>query len=142
MSLTPFDFLYQSKMRPTNGEISVTLRLRARHRLSEAEEQRQVAVDALLLEDSAAALDAFPGARDLDQHALAAAPALARRASISSARLLDAWPLGVEADSTASTSVETRPGMIFRISEPKLTASLSMNARGSAPRASPVCLDE
>jgi hypothetical protein len=37
----------------------------------QAEEQRQVAVDAFLLQDLGG-LDAFPGGGDLDQHALAA----------------------------------------------------------------------
>ena len=57
-------------MRPTNGLISVDAGLGARDRLVHAEQQRQVAVDALLLEDLGGA-DAFPGRRDLDQHAVA-----------------------------------------------------------------------
>jgi hypothetical protein len=43
--------------------------LRAGDRLGEAEQQRQVAVDPLALEDLGGA-DAFPGAGDLDQHAV------------------------------------------------------------------------
>ena len=46
------------------------LRLGAGDRLVQAEEQREVAVDALLLEDLGGA-DAFPGRRELDQDALA-----------------------------------------------------------------------
>ena len=41
-------------MRPTKGEISVTFGLGAGDRLVEAEEQRQVAVNAFLLQLSAA----------------------------------------------------------------------------------------
>eukprot|EP00754_Rhynchopus_humris_P018783 Rhum_TRINITY_DN14614_c20_g1::Rhum_TRINITY_DN14614_c20_g1_i1::g.104443::m.104443 len=44
-------------------------RLRARHRLREGEEQRQVAVDALGLE-LPAGLDALPRGRELDEHAV------------------------------------------------------------------------
>ena len=46
-------------------------RFAASHRLAQREQQRQVAMDAFVLEN-ARRLDALPGGRDLDQHALAA----------------------------------------------------------------------
>ena len=57
-------------MRPTNGEIKRHAGFGARHRLREAEEQRQVAVNAFALELGGGA-NAFPRAADLDQDALA-----------------------------------------------------------------------
>ena len=100
-------------------------RLGARHGLREAEEQRQVAVNPLALELRGGA-NALPRAADLDQDALAADARAARTARSARApwRSLPA----VSKLSRASTSVETRPGTIFRISRPKFTASRSMNA--------------
>ena len=85
----------------------------AGHRLREAEEQRQVAVDALAFELLGGA-DALPGAADLDQDPLAANARGSRRGR--SARAPWRWCASVSKLSRASTSVDTRPGTIFRIS--------------------------
>jgi len=82
--------------------------------LRQREEQRQIAVDAFALQDFAGA-DAFPGARDLDEDALA--PDAALFIERDEAAALVNKRLGVE-DRFASVSVETRPGTIFKISSP------------------------
>ncbi len=65
----PAAFLCQSYTRPTKGEMSCTPASRTGQCLAEREEQRQVAVDALVLE-RLGRLDAFPGRRHLDEHAI------------------------------------------------------------------------
>ena len=57
-------------MRPTKGEMSVAFASAEAIGLMETEEQRHVAVDALLLEDLGG-LDAFPGGGELDENAIA-----------------------------------------------------------------------
>ena len=81
--------------------------LGAGHGLGEAEQQRQVAVDAFALEPLGGA-DAFPGAGDLDQDALARRCRPPRTAR--SARAPWRCVPSVSKLRRASTSVETRPG--------------------------------
>ena len=92
-------------------------RFGARHGLRKAEQQRHVAVNALALELTGGA-DAFPRAADLDQDALAGDARLARKAR--SVRAPLQWIASVSKLSRASTSVETRPGTIFRISQTEI----------------------
>ena len=63
-------FLYQSKILPTKGEISVTFGFGGGDGLMHAEEEGHVAVDALFLEDLGGA-DTLPGGGELDEDALA-----------------------------------------------------------------------
>ena len=111
--------------------------------LGKAEQKGQVAVDALLLEISGG-LDTLPGGSNLDQNSLSGDTGLLVKSNDLSGlglgglcvvsaldRIIGpAW--GPQCDSPASkenrasTSVETRPGTILRISFPNSTSKASM----------------
>ena len=77
----------QSRMRPTKGEIRNAPASAQAIACAQREQQRQVAVDALLLQDLGGA-DALPGGGDLDQDALAG-DAARRVGGDDGARLVD-----------------------------------------------------
>ena len=105
----------------------------ARHRLREAEEQRQVAVDALAFQ-LLGGLDALPGAAELDQHPLPVhARGLVEPDQL--ARLGDGG-VGVEAEPRIHFGGHAA-GDDLQDLLPKPTARRSMNAAVSAPAASP-----
>ena len=90
--------------------------LGARHRLGEAEQQRQVAVDPSRSSRSAARMPSHV-LPDLDQDAFARrCPPLVEPDQLARLRRR---ARRVSKLKRASTSVETRPGTIFRISQPK-----------------------
>ena len=105
--------------------------------LSEAEEEGEVAVDAILLLELARGLDTLPSRSNLDQDALLLdTDALVERDQLLrlevslASRLKGYKPLmrtfafvaALSKDRRASTSVETRPGIIFKISLPNSTS--------------------
>lgn len=113
-------------------------RLGARDRLHQRKHQRQVAVDAMLRLQDVCGLDAFPGRGDLDEDAvfvdadgfveLGGGKILVGGIIGNIGRLLTSIMCRafsteslVSKENLASTSVDTFPGMIFRISLPNST---------------------
>jgi hypothetical protein len=96
----------------------------ASYRLGKAEQQGQIAVDAFQFKDLRCT-DSFPDARNLDQYSIPRTPFLLIRET--SFRALETVP-AVSKLMLAGTSVETRPGITLRISDPKSTKSRSINS--------------
>jgi hypothetical protein len=115
-------------MRPTKGEMRKDLR----------EHKGQVAVDAVLRLQDLSGLDALPRRGNLDEDAVLGDANLLVELRWSVSACVHAWymhtsimcrALATEAfvskEKRASTSVETLPGMMFRISLPNCTRRLS-----------------
>ena len=129
------DLLYQSEIRPTNGEIRKTPASAQAIACAwwNTSVRLQSMPDALQLLRGA---DAFPGGGELDQDALAADLAV----GIVLNDLLGAGDRGgVSNERSASTSVETRPGTSAASAAPTDTARRSATAATRAS-ASPSCL--
>ena len=87
--------------------------------LAETEEEREIAVNAVVALELAGSLDTLPGRGDLDQDAvLGNANRLVERDELLGLGMVPS----LSKDRRASTSVETRPGMIFKISFPNSTS--------------------